>query len=103
MRKVHENNLNIAGKEVFELEYERVYSDEKRAARINRFFSDKKMIRTFPNLKVTDEDGNIIYFADLVGDITPYYYKFDESLRGDLVVILKKEENKYKELLEKVE
>ena len=39
------------------------------------------MIRTFPNLKIKDKDGNIIYFADYVGDIQPYYYKFNFNLK----------------------
>ena len=39
------------------------------------------MIRTFPNLKIKDKDGNIIYFDCYVGDIQPYYYKFDFNLK----------------------
>ena len=39
------------------------------------------MIRTFPNLKTQDIYGNIIYFDCYVGDIQPYYYKFDFKLR----------------------
>ena len=39
------------------------------------------MIRTFPNLKIKDKDGNLIYFADQVGDIQPYYYKFNFNLK----------------------
>ena len=37
---------------------------------------DRKMIKTFPNLKSQDANGEIIYFDLLAGDIKPYYYKF---------------------------
>ena len=32
------------------------------------------MIKTFPNLKINDVDGNIIYMDSLL-DIQPYYLK----------------------------
>lgn len=35
------------------------------------------MLRTFPNLKVQDVDGNMIYMDNLLSDIQPYYYKFN--------------------------
>ena len=37
------------------------------------------MIKTFPNLKVQDIEGNIIYIDSLLNDIQPYYYKFSYS------------------------
>ena len=36
------------------------------------------MIRTFPNLKITDKDGNIIYMDSLL-DIQPYYLKVHDK------------------------
>ena len=81
VRKVHENNLPIVNKERADIAYERIYSNEKLAEFINTFWDDRKMIRTFPNLKIKDKDGNIIYFADYVGDIQPYYYKFNFNLK----------------------
>ena len=53
----------------------------KLAKFINTYWDDRKMIRTFPNLKIKDKDGNLIYFADQVGDIQPYYYKFNFNLK----------------------
>ena len=81
VRKVHENNLPIVNKERADIAYERIYSNEQLAEFINKFWDDRKMIRTFPNLKIKDKDGNIIYFADYVGDIQPYYYKFNFNLK----------------------
>ena len=33
------------------------------------------MIRTYPNLKQEEVDGNIVYFKDLLPDIKQYYLK----------------------------
>lgn len=93
IRKVYENDLNVPNKEIIALEYQRIYTDPKKVAFINKYFHDEKMIKTFPNLKMEDVDGNIIYFDCFVGDITPYYYKLNSHLRGDLVKILKHEKS----------
>lgn len=92
VRKVHENNLNVLDKEKIDIRYEEIYSNEQLVNIINKFFGDRKMIKTFPNLKTQDVDGNMIYFDCYVGDIEPYYYKFNSDWRGDLVKILKHED-----------
>lgn len=76
VRKISENNLPVANKEQIDVLYNQIYSNEKLTEFINNVWGDRKMIRTFPNLKILDEDGNIIYFADYVGDIQTYYYNF---------------------------
>lgn len=92
VRKVHENDLQVIGKEKIDARYEEVYSNEQVSNFIYKFFGDEKMIKTFPNLKTQDVNGNMIYFDCYVGDIKPYYYKFNSSWRGDLVKILKHED-----------
>lgn len=92
VRKVHENNLQVIGKEKIDARYEEVYSNEQVSDFIYKFFGDEKMIKTFPNLKTQDINGNMIYFDCYVGDIKPYYYKFNSNWRGDLVKILKHED-----------
>ena len=92
VRKVHENDLQVIGKEQIDARYEEVYSNEQVSNFIYKFFGDEKMIKTFPNLKAQDINGNMIYFDCYVGDIKPYYYKFNSSWRGDLVKILKHED-----------
>lgn len=81
VRKIHENNLPVVNKEREDSAYEKIYNNEKLAKFINTYWDDRKMIRTFPNLKIKDKDGNLIYFADQVGDIQPYYYKFNFNLK----------------------
>ena len=92
VRKVHENDLQVIGKEQIDARYEEVYSNEQVSNFIYKFFGDEKMIKTFPNLKTQDINGNMIYFDCYVGDIKPYYYKFNSNWRGDLVKILKHED-----------
>ena len=81
VRKIYENNLPVVNKEKADIAYDKIYNNEKLSNFIYEFWGDEKMIRTFPNLKIRDKDGNIIYFADYVGDIQPYYYKFNFNLR----------------------
>ena len=80
VRKVYEYNLNIPNKEyVINDIYNNLYGDEKSSNFIYKYFSDKKMIRTFPNLKIQDVDGNILYLDQYVGYIQPYYLKVFEK------------------------
>ena len=46
---------------------------------IHKYFSDEKLLRTFPNLKIQDVDGNIIYVDSLLPDIQPYYLKVHDK------------------------
>ena len=39
----------------------------------DKVFSNKLMLRTFPNLKITNKDGNIVLIRDVLSDIKPYY------------------------------
>ena len=58
--------------------YDEIYGNEKLSNFIYQFWGDKKMIRTFPNLKVKDKNGNIVYMDSLL-DIQPYYLKVHDK------------------------
>lgn len=47
----------------------------------NTMFSDDKILRTFPNIKFKDGDGNIIWAKDILTDIQPYYFKISNKFR----------------------
>lgn len=83
IRMVGENDLNVAQKDDTIAVYNYIYNNEETkvvADFIHKFWGDRKMIRTFPNLKVQDVDGNIIYLDSLLPEIQPYYYKvFDKE------------------------
>lgn len=76
-RKIYEHALSVENKQYVYEKYDKIYTNANLAKVINTFFSDEKMIKTFPNLKIQDVNGNIIYFNTLVEDVNPYYYKFE--------------------------
>lgn len=82
IRMVAQNDINLAQKEEIVKAYNYIYENDETkwlADFIYKFWGDKKMIRTFPNLKVQDVDGNIIYLDSLLPDIQPYYVKIYEK------------------------
>ena len=82
IRMVAENDLNVAQKKETVEAYNYIYKNEDTkmlADIIYEFWGDKKMIRTFPNLKIQDVEGNIIYLDSLLPGIQPYYYKVFEK------------------------
>ena len=74
VRMIVKNDLNVADKELVQEQYDKIYGNENLSKFIYTFWGDKKMIRTFPNLKINDKDRNIIYMDSLL-DIQPYYLK----------------------------
>lgn len=69
---VEDKNLMVS-QEVLENEFVQKLS--------NTIFTDEKMLRTFPNIKYKDNDGNIIWVKDILTDIKPYYYKISHKFR----------------------
>ena len=100
VRKVHEYDLNVSNKQEIEEVYNVVYGNEDLNNLVTNWIGDKKMIMTFPNLKTQDKEGNMIYFDMYVGNIKPYYYKFNSIWRGNLVEILKHQEVEKNEQIE---
>ena len=42
---------------------------------VDKISSNKEMLKTFPNLKITNKDGNVVLIRDILSDINPYYLK----------------------------
>lgn len=78
IRKSVENNLDIANKEKTIQFYNKIYNNKDLSNFIYKYWNDEKMIRTYPNLTLTLEDGKTIYIKNLTPEIRPYYYKFKE-------------------------
>lgn len=77
IRIVYDNNLNVANKQYIDEQYENIYvKDTKQKEFILKYFDDEKMIKTFPNIKIEDVDGNILFYRKYVKGIKPYYYNF---------------------------
>ena len=75
IRTVVEQNIDVKNKDAIAEKYEEIYANNNKANFINKYFGNKKMIKTFPNLKLLDNNGEIIYFDSFFEDIKPYYYK----------------------------
>lgn len=75
IRMIAQNDVNVANKtEVIE-KYNDIYNNEKLSSFIYKYWGNYKMIRTFPNLKVKDINGNMVYMDSLLKEIQPYYMK----------------------------
>lgn len=74
-----ENNLNIKNKPKTIEQYNKIYGNKKSSELIQKFWGDEKMIKTYPNLTIQLEDGNVVYIKDLLPNVKTYIYKFDEN------------------------
>ena len=81
IRKVEEYNLNVSDRQHISEKYHEIYDDEALSKIIYTFWGDQKMIMTFPNLKIPDKDGNIIYFDSLCPGKRTYYFKIYEKYK----------------------
>ena len=78
VRMIVQNDIDVDNKELVIEQYDKIYGNEKLSEFIYQFWGDKKMIRTFPNLKINDKNGNIVYMDSLL-DIQPYYLKVHDK------------------------
>lgn len=83
VRMIVKNDIDISHKDLVIEQYEKIYGNKKLADFIYKFWGDKKMIKTFPNLKVKDSHGNIVYMDSFL-DIQPYYKKiYDKNNKNN--------------------
>lgn len=75
IRMIKINDVKVDNIDKINTAYSTIYDNENTKNIIFKLFNDEKMIKTFPRLKIEDREGNIIYFSDLLPDITPYYFK----------------------------
>ena len=74
-RVVTEYNIELAAHNEYILECTELYKNEEIKNFTLKYFSDEKMLKTFPNIKVTGKDGNVIWLCDVLKDIQPYYVR----------------------------
>lgn len=75
-RVISQNNIDVKNKQAIIQKYEHIYGNEKLSKFIYTFWGDKRMIKTYPNIKVQDKDGNQIYLDIYLKNIKPYFIKF---------------------------
>ena len=71
----NEHDLEFKDKSQILTEYDKWYENDTFRYVADNIFSNEKMVRTFPNLRIMLEDGTLIYTRDLYPDIQPYYFK----------------------------
>jgi len=76
-RTVVEKNLPAQGKERYIAIYENYFENSEEKSFLEKIWSDRKLIKTYPNLRLTLEDGTVINVSDQYPEIQPYYYKFE--------------------------
>lgn len=74
IRIIAQNDIPVPNQEMVMVEYEKIYSNESLSKFIHQFWGDRKILRTFPNLKVEDANGNIVYMDSYLKHIKPYYF-----------------------------
>ncbi len=74
-RIVIENDIKIKDLERREEHYKKIEANKYLIKFIDTYWNDRKMIRTFPNMKIEDVNGKIIYVDSLFPEIQPYYKK----------------------------
>lgn len=68
-------NLELQDSEEYIMECTELYKNEKIRDFTLKHFSDEKMLKTYPNIKLTGKDGNIIFVKDILTEIQPYYVR----------------------------
>lgn len=75
-RTVVEKGLPAQGKEAYVETYQKYFENKEKNDFISKVWSNRKILRTYPNLRLTLENGQVIYVKDQYPEIQPYYYKF---------------------------
>ena len=78
-RMAIEHNIEISDYEKRKKDYQKLQEKESIMYFINTHWDNKKMIQTFPNMKIEEKNGNIIYLDSLLPEIQPYYKKIFEK------------------------
>ena len=78
-RMVIENDIKTTDFEKREAVYQKLEEKNSLLTFINTYWNDEKMIKTFPNMKIEDGNGNVIYLDSLLPEIQPYYKKVFEK------------------------
>jgi uncharacterized membrane protein len=78
-RMIIENKIESEDIQRREEKYKKVKNSTLLTKLIDNYWNDEKMIKTFPNMKIEDKNGNIIYLDSLLPEIQPYYKKVFEK------------------------
>lgn len=74
-RLVIQYDLELQNEEEYIVECTELYKNEDIRNFTLKHFSDEKMLKTYPNIKLTKKDGSILLVRDILTDIQPYYVR----------------------------
>lgn len=69
------NGVQVEKQEEVQERYNKIRENQSISNFVDTFWNDEKMIKTFPNIKIKDKDGNIIWLRELLPSIKPYYWR----------------------------
>lgn len=78
-RMVVQNDIKTSDFQRREAVYQKLEEKDSLLTFINTYWDNEKMIKTFPNMKIEDVNGNVIYLDSLLPEIQPYYRKVFEK------------------------
>lgn len=78
-RLTKEHDLNLKGENILTVKQE-VLDNEFIKWLSDNVFTDEKVLKTFPNIKFEDANGEIIWVKDILTDIQPYYIKISDKI-----------------------
>ncbi len=79
-RLAKNNNIEIKGEKAMTLSEEIMQSQVVQFLSKN-CFTDERILKTFPNIKFQNTQGDIIWIKDLLPEIQPYYFKISNKFR----------------------
>lgn len=74
-RLIDNYNIQIPNAQEYANECRELYEIPEVKEFVDKYWNDEKMLKTFPNLKLTDADGKIILIKDILTHIQPYYVR----------------------------
>ena len=75
-RTVVEKELPAQNRQAYVEMYEKYSENKETKQLIEKIWGNRKIIRTYPNIRLTLEDGTTIYVKEQYPEIKPYYYNF---------------------------
>ena len=87
-RIIYNYDLEVQGTDEYYEQYLNMYQNNEGLRNfVDKYFSDEKMLKTFPNVKFTLKDGSILWIKDVLTDIQPYYIRvFTPTVRGKPII-----------------
>ena len=77
-RVVAENKLNITNKNYAQEKYAEIEKNNDFLGFVNKYYDNEKMIKTYPNIMIEEENKNNIYVESLFDNYKVYYYSVGE-------------------------